>query len=229
MVIDIDSVDDTAQVAAELGARVFRHPWVPIAEHARLDLLGEARHDWLLFLDPDEVLPEQLAEEIARVLPSLGPDIAVVDCPWRFYFRGRPLRGTIWGGVTRKRTLARRGAAELRPTVHSGTRLGAGNRAHVIGYSGDNAIAHYWAPGYRALIAKHRRYLTLEGRDRLRNGMVTGYRDIAGTPWPSFYESFVRRQGYRDGPTGLALSLLWSAYATGAKIALLLEMRRARR
>jgi len=229
IVIDIDSTDGTAAVAEELGARVLRHSWVPIAERARLELVGEAKHDWLLFLDPDEELPPSLARQIGELLPTLDADVGAVDCPWRFYFRNRPLRGTIWGGVTRKRTLALRGGAELRPTVHSGTRLCPGYRAHVIPYSGDNAIAHYWAPGYGALIAKHLRYLTLEGEDRYRSGMITGYRDVVRTPWLGLYESFVRRGGYRDGATGLALSLLWSAYSTGAKIALLRELRRRSR
>lgn len=226
IVIDIDSHDRTAAVAEEHGARVLRHEWVPIAERARLELVGEARHDWLLFLDPDEVLSPALARQIADMLPALDAEVAVVDCPWQFYFRGRPLRGTIWGGVTRKRTLARRGAADLRPTVHSGTRLRPGFRAHAIPYSGDNAIAHYWAPGYRALIAKHWRYLTLEGSDRYESGMITGYRDIVRTPWSGFRDSFITKQGYRDGLTGLALSILWSAYTTGAKVALLRELRR---
>jgi glycosyltransferase involved in cell wall biosynthesis len=228
IVIDIDSRDDTAAVAEEHGARVLRHAWVPIAERARLELIGEAKHDWLLFLDPDEVLPPALAEQIAEVVPTLDPDVAVVDCPWQFYFRDKPLRGTIWGGISRKRTLARRGAADLRPSVHSGTRIPRGFRSHDIPFSGDNAIAHYWAPGYRALIAKHWRYLKLEGPDRLGHGMITGFRDIATTPFPSFYESFVKREGYRDGPAGLALSLVWAGYSTGAKVALLREMRHAR-
>jgi (heptosyl)LPS beta-1,4-glucosyltransferase len=229
IVIDIDSHDDTAAVAEENGARVLRHAWVPIAERARLDLVDEARHDWLLFLDPDEVLPPALAAQLAEVMPSLDEDVAVVDCPWQFYFRDKPLRGTIWGGITRKRTLARRGAADLRPTVHGGTRLLPGYRAHTVPFSGDNAIAHYWAPGYRELIAKHWRYLKLEGPDRLSHGMITGYRDVAGTPLPSFYESFVKRRGYRDGMTGLALSLGWSAYSTGAKLALLRELKKSGR
>ncbi len=229
IVIDIDSHDRTATIAAEHGARVLRHEWVPIAERARLDLVGEAKHDWLLFLDPDEVLPPTLAMQIAALLPSLESDVGVVDCPWQFYFRGKPVQGTIWGGITRKRTLARRGAADLRPTVHSGTRLLPGYRAREIPFSGDNAIAHYWAPGYRALIAKHWRYLKLEGQDRHDQGMITGYRDILRTPWPAFYESFVIRRGGRDGMTGFALSLVWSAYSTGAKLALLRELHRVSR
>lgn len=227
IVIDIDSHDDTATVAEQHGARVIRHSWVPIAERARLDLVGEARHDWLLFLDPDEVFAPGLAAQLGELLPSLPPDVAVVDCPWQFYFKDRPLQGTIWGGISRKRTLARRGAANLGPTVHSGTRLRPGYRAEAVPYNGDNAIAHYWAPGWRALIAKHWRYIKLEGPDRRSQGEVTGYKDILGTPLRSFWESFAVQRGYRDGATGFGLSLLWAAYSTGAKISLLRELRRA--
>lgn len=228
VVIDIDSDDDTGAIAREHGARVLRHPWVPIAERARLELVHEARHDWLLFLDPDEMFAPRLATQIGELLPALAADVAVVDCPWQFYFRDRPLRGTIWGGVTFKRTLARRGSAELRPTVHSGTRPRDGFRAETIAFDGDNAIAHYWSPGYRSLVEKHIRYLRLEGADRRSQGMITGYKDILRTPVPALWESFVVRHGYRDGVDGLLLSVLWSAYATGAKIALLRELDRAR-
>src|SRR5581483_6595043 len=120
IVIDIASDDDTAAVAEANGARVIRHAWVPIAERARMELVGEASHDWLLFMDPDETMPSALAAELADLVPRLPEDVGVVDCPWQFYFRDRPLRGTVWGGISRKRTLARRGGADLRPTVHSG-------------------------------------------------------------------------------------------------------------
>src|SRR5581483_5092839 len=61
LVIDIASEDDTTSVAEAHGARVLRHEWVPIAERARMELVGEASHDWLLFMDPDETMPPALA------------------------------------------------------------------------------------------------------------------------------------------------------------------------
>jgi hypothetical protein len=208
---------------------VLRHEWVPIAERARMNLVGEASHRWLLFMDPDEEMPSTLAAELAQLVPQLKEDVGVVDCPWQFYFRDRPLRGTMWGGITRKRTLARRDGAELRSTVHSGTKPLPGFRIHEVAFTGDNAIAHHWAPGWRPLIEKHWRYLGLEGRDGRAQGLVTGLKDILRTPVPAFYESFVRRRGYSDGAVGLGLSLLWAAYRTGAKAALLRELRRTRR
>jgi glycosyltransferase involved in cell wall biosynthesis len=226
LVIDIASEDDTAAVAEAHGARVLHNEWVPIAERARMQLVHEASHDWLLFMDPDETMPPALASQLTELVPRLGDDVGVVDCPWQFYFRDRPLRGTIWGGITSKRTLARRGRAELRPTVHAGTRPLAGYRAEVVAYTGDNAIAHHWAPGWRALIEKHGRYLRLEGPDRRMQGIVTGPKDVVRTPLPAFYESFIRRKGYEDCLVGFGLSVLWAAYATGAKVSLLRELRR---
>jgi glycosyltransferase involved in cell wall biosynthesis len=227
IVIDIDSHDDTADVAVAHGARVIRHAWVPIAEHARLELVAEAKHEWLLFIDPDEVFAPALAHQVAELLPTLADDVSVIHCPWRFFFRGKPLRGTIWGGVTWKKALVRRGGVDLHATVHGGTTVRRGYRAIEIPFDGGNAIEHHWAETYRALVEKHRRYLTLEGPDRQRQGLITGYRDIVRTPWSTFNESFFSRRGFRDGPTGFVLSLLWAAYSTGAKIALLRELRRA--
>src|SRR5579864_214866 len=226
LVIDIASDDDTEAVARAHGARVLRHDWVPIAERARMELVDEASHDWLLFMDPDEAMPPALALQLAELVPRLADDVGVVDCPWQFYFRDRPLRGTVWGGISRKRTLALRGGAELRATVHSGTKPLPGFRIETVDYTGDNAIAHYCGVGWRPLVRKHWRYLGLEGRDRRELGLVTGVRDVLRTPAPAFYSSFVRRHGYRDGFTGLGLSLLWAGYTTGAKVALLRELRR---
>lgn len=226
IVIDIDSTDETDAVATAHGARVIRHPWVPIAERARMNLVGEARHHWLLFLDPDEVFASDLAEQLRTLLPSLSSDVAVLDCPWQFYFRSRPLRGTVWGGVKRKRTLVRRGAAELMPTVHSGTGPRPGYRTESVAFDGANAIAHYWATGYAQLLGKHWRYVKLEGPDQMERGVVTGYRDVLETPLAAFWQSFVRRRGYRDGATGFLLSVLWSAYSTAAKLSLLRALRR---
>jgi hypothetical protein len=40
-------------------------------------------------------------------------------------------------------------------------------------------------------------------------------------PWRSFRESYVAKRGYRDGLTGLALSLLWAVFRTTGELALL--------
>src|SRR2546430_16177451 len=90
IVIDIASEDDTARVAEAYGARVVAHPYVPIAEAARVTVASQARHDWTLVVDPDEVVPPALAAEVARILPTLADDVGAVDAPRQYYFPGRP-------------------------------------------------------------------------------------------------------------------------------------------
>lgn len=228
VVIDLESEDDTAAVGERRGARVVRHALVPIAEYARIDVAPQLKHDWMLFTDPDEVIPAALATEVRELLETIPDDVALVWAPIRFYFGGRPLRGTVWGGENRRRLLVRRSGVELSGMVFGGTHVKAGFRSLELPFSDDTAIRHHWVSGYGDWIRKHRRYLGLQPRDRFGAGHVTGLRAIGAMPARSFYDSLVTRRGYRDGVTGFALSALWAAFTTASEIALFRELRRAR-
>jgi ribosome modulation factor len=107
-------------------------------------------------------------------------------------------------------------------------RIHDGLRVESLPFTRETAIRHYWAGGYRELIIRHRRYLTLEPVDRVEAGEVTGLRRVAGTPVRSFWESYVGKRGYRDGVTGVLLSLFWAGFRTAGELALLRQLRRRR-
>ena len=226
IVIDLESADDTRSVAAARGARVVPHTLVPIAEAARVDVAPKARHDWLLVVDPDEQVPAALARLVAELLPQIDDEVAAVDAPRQYYFRGKPLRGTVWGGPNRRRLLVRRSAVELLPTVWGGMKIRTGFHVLVLPFTGEVAIRHDWAVSYRELVERHRRYLSLEPADRADAGEVTGLKHVAGMPFRAFWQSFVSRRGYRDGLRGLALSLLWAVFRARGELALLRAIRR---
>lgn len=226
IVIDIESTDATADVAAAHGRRVVRSPYVPIAEVARARVAEEARHDWLLLNDPDEEIPSALAAQATEFLRDPPADVAVVYAPIAYLLRGRPLRGTVWGGTGARPLLVRRSAVELSTDVHVTFTLREGYRGIHIEATGDNVIRHDWAPTYRQWIAKHRRYIPLEGRTRASRGYITGYRGVARAPWSAFRHNFVHRRGYQDGVRGLVVSVLWALYSLGAEVALFRELRR---
>ena len=149
LVIDLESNDATAEVAAAHGARVVPHQHVPSVERARADVVNLAQHDWLLYTDPDEELPEALAGQVTERFPALEADVAVVFCPIQYYFGRRALRGTVWGGIKERRLLVRRAGVEVSRTIYSGATVRAGYRAVSLPYTGDNAIVHHWVSGYR--------------------------------------------------------------------------------
>jgi len=224
-VIDVESSDDTAAVAEAHGARVVRHPYVPIAEAARVTVAPQARHDWLLVVDPDEEVPPALAREVAALLPTLEDDVAAVDAPRQYYFAGRPLRGTVWGGPNKRRLLVRRSAVTLTPAIWGGMTIHEGYRVVELPFTAETAIVHRWARGWPELAERHRRYLRLEPADRAAAGEVTGWRAVLSMPWRAFRESYVTRRGYLDGITGLRLSLFWAAFRTRGELALLRRLR----
>jgi glycosyltransferase involved in cell wall biosynthesis len=228
IVIDLESTDGTREVARAEGAVVIEHAVVPIAEHARGVAIAAARHDWLLVRDPDEIVPPALADEIVRLFPELGDDVAVVVAPTQRYFRGKPIRGGVWGGIQVDRLLANRRLVDFPTDVHPRLVRAPGTRDVAVPSTGDNAIAHYWSDGYRSLIEKHRRYLLLEGVKRVDAGEVSGLRAVAVAPIRAFVDSFVVKRGYRDGLEGLGLSLVWAWYRWGTELSVLRELRRRR-
>ena len=88
VVVDSGSTDGTQDVAEELGARVIFNAWPGYGPQKRF-AEEQCRHDWLLNLDADEVVPPDLAAEIAALFaagdaaPPRLPDPHRRDLPGR--------------------------------------------------------------------------------------------------------------------------------------------------
>lgn len=67
LVIDSGSYDATVAVAEALGARVIVRDWPGYGPQKRF-AEEQCRHEWLLNLDADEIVPAELAAEIRAVL-----------------------------------------------------------------------------------------------------------------------------------------------------------------
>ena len=226
LVVDVASTDDTAVVARANGARVIGHAFAPIVERVYPGVVDQAQHDLLVIPDPDEEIPPALAEQIAALAESLGAEVGMVIVPRRYHFRGRVLRGTVWGGLGGKPLVIRRSGTDFVPEVHRGLQLRPGYRFESIEFDGRNAIAHHWLSGYREFVEKHLRYLRFEGESRAFMGEITGFRALLGTPYRAFTESYVQRKGRLDGFDGLMLSILYALYRTASDVELIRELRR---
>lgn len=71
VLVDSGSTDGTQEIAAALGARVIFNEWPGYGQQKRF-AEEQCCHDWLLNLDADEVVPADLAAEIAALFAS-GP------------------------------------------------------------------------------------------------------------------------------------------------------------
>jgi len=82
VVVDTGSQDETREVAASLGARVFSVPWENDFSKARNESLRRARGEWILVLDADEVVDEEgvrRLREIAQKTEALGLQLPIYN------------------------------------------------------------------------------------------------------------------------------------------------------
>ena len=224
-VIDLGSSDASREAALEWGATVTEHSRVSVVEEIYPEAIAAAAYDWIVTTDPDERVPGALLSELDDLLPTIDADVGLIYAPLRYFFRGRALKGTIWGGEKKRRLVLHRRRVDVQPDVHAGVRLRPGYRALDIAATPDNVVLHYWSDSWSALLDKHRRYLTVEGASRHRHGARTRLREIAAAPAVAFYECYVSKRGYRDGLVGLGLSLFWAWYTTRALVELRIHQR----
>lgn len=94
LVVDSDSRDDTAALAASHGAEVLRFRWNGRYPKKKQWCLAHpaVRHDLVLFVDADERLPPEAVQEIGRIAASRPRRCAAWSAVLRPVLRGGVLR-----------------------------------------------------------------------------------------------------------------------------------------
>ena len=74
IIIDSLSIDKTKSISLSLGAHVFEQPWLGNGFQKRV---GEekAKNNWVLDIDADEVVTDEMAEEIKNIFEKDTSDI----------------------------------------------------------------------------------------------------------------------------------------------------------
>jgi glycosyltransferase involved in cell wall biosynthesis len=98
-VVDSGSSDSTIAIAQTAGAKVLDHDWVNHAVQFNW-ALGQLPDDtdWVIRLDADEVVTDELAQQIRSRLEKVSAGVAGIIVHRRMSFMGRTIRH---GGVSR--------------------------------------------------------------------------------------------------------------------------------
>ena len=204
IVVDAESTDRTCAIAASCGASVVVRAWEGYAA-AKSTAVGHATHPWILWLDADERVMEDLAQEITLLLAG-EPAHAGYDVARRAYFLGRWIRHCGWypGRVVR---LFRRDRARFEaPRVHEHLVVDGsiGRLQGDLLHFTDETLYHY--------LKKLNRYTTLAAEDRRDRGATFRLADLLLRPPLTFLRMYLLRRGFLDGRHGLVLSLCSAGY-----------------
>lgn len=217
LVVDAESEDDTVDIAREFTGNVHVRPWEGYAA-AKTFAVAQARHEWVLWLDADERVPEELASEI-RTLLSGEPAHDAYRVARRAYFLGRWIRHCGWypGYVTRLFRKSRGGFSDA--LVHESLEVdgSVGTLRHALLHYTDRDLEHYFS--------KFNRYTSLAAEDLRNRGRRANLLDLLLRPPFAFLKMYIIRLGVLDGMEGFILSRLSASYVF-AKYAKLWHARR---
>src|ERR1022692_1088631 len=223
VVLDSCSTDNTVPIARSLGAEVVQQPWLGFSAQREFALRLPLRHDWVYFVDADEWISPQLADEIGGRLRR--PSCVAFSQRFRLVFQGTWIRHCGWyGGSWIVRLVDRRYAKFDDSPV--------GERVHVDGsvWRLRHDLVDEDGKGLAAWLNKHVRYAELEARrrgqpaslpQRLRNvrsrestrPMIRAvlkevvFPLVPAKPAALFSYMYVARLGLLDGAAGLRFCL----------------------
>lgn len=75
VIVDEYSTDKTVEIAKKFGARVYEEPHHDIFHETKQVALDKARGEWILQLDADEIISNELGEEIIKVINMKNDEI----------------------------------------------------------------------------------------------------------------------------------------------------------
>jgi hypothetical protein len=219
VVIDLGSTGDCVAIAREAGAEVVSHERVPVVEQLQPFICSVARHDWILRIDPDEVVPSELVPALQALAANPGTT-GMVRLPFTFFYCGKPLSTTRWGGVQYMTRFFHKGRVRLVPDVHRGIKRMKGFKDNQIDGTPRNVIRHYWADSFGQLREKHIRYIGQEGSARYAAGQRFSWghwcREIVKALW----DGGIRRRGFLGGLAAIRLSFFWAWYVGASLLSL---------
>ena len=219
IVVDAESADQTVELARASGAKVFVRPWPGFGLQKNFGM-AQASSDWILILDADERVTEELRGEVRTRLEQWKPGAPVAyRIPRRNFFYGAWVRraGVYPDYQVR---LFQRGSAQYNDVAVHENLLVEGEIGTLAGH-----LDHYTERRIQDHFKKFGLYTTLAAQEKAKKVRTVRWIDLVFRPLVVFGKTYLLKQGFRDGVHGLIVCVFASMY-TFVKYAKLWDVTR---
>lgn len=204
LVVDSGSTDRTVEVAGKYGARVIEANWRGYAGQKNY-ASDQAANDWVLSIDADEALSEELEAEIWQIKKN-GPRFDAYTFPRLAQYLGKWILHSGWYPDRKIRLFDRRRAKWVGEYVHESVVP----EGRVGDLSGN--LLHYTCGSLSEHLKSMDRYTTLAAEEVVARGKPVGTRRLLVDPAWTFFRTYFLQAGYLDGVEGLAIAYMASLY-----------------
>lgn len=229
LVLDSGSTDETCAIALAHGARVLTHAFDSFGRQRNYAMEhGDLRHEWVLHLDADELVPPELRDALLAISNAETSAFPAYRIPSKLMLMGRWLRHSGMYPAYQ----VRYGRREALRFIDHGHGQREALPPELIGTI-DAAFEHYnFSKGLDDWYARHRRYALEEARQAMaeegetlalgqlfasdatlrRRALKRFSHRLPYRPLLRFGYSYLLRRGFLDGRAGYRYARMLATY-----------------
>jgi glycosyltransferase involved in cell wall biosynthesis len=210
LVVDSYSTDTTLDICREYKALIIQHEYINSAKQKNW-AAPQCQHEWILQIDTDETLEQELLLEIEAVLSNVPITIHAFRIPRKNYILGRWVQhGGLYPDY-QTRLFRRDNGRWQEREVHAHVTV-SGQTVNLHGH-----LLHDGMPHISHQLRNIDRYTRYEADEFWKNGRSFRALDLILHPWLIFLYRYLWLQGFRAGWRGLILSVYLASYDFMAK------------
>ena len=163
----------------------------------------QAKNDWILSLDSDEVPDEMLLQDISSIVFQNQSICNQFQMKRVSFFEGKMMHHGAWGNDTVIRLYNRLSTKWNKSLVHESLERNHQTKIHRL----KGTIHHFTADNYQTFLAKSLRYALLSAEENSLNNKKATFIKSYLSPVFSFVKEYIFQAGFIDGKRGWKIAL----------------------
>jgi glycosyltransferase involved in cell wall biosynthesis len=202
IVVDQSSTDKTVEIARKYTDKIYITENKLICEPDREFAISKAKNEWIIYIDADEVITQDLRKEIIKLVEENIFEVGLI--PRETFFLGRPIKTCGWwpGYVPR---LFKKGKVLFSEKIHFDGQI-VSSKIYYL----KNPLLHYSYNSLDDWIDKFKRYTAVMAYEYYQENMKINFkntiREIILRPVYFFILKYFILKGFKDGWRGFFIS-----------------------
>lgn len=197
IIIDSFSTDKTVELAEQHGAKVIQHSFENFSKQKNF-AISQATHDWVVFFDLDEVVPEVLAQEIVETVNSENA-LKVYRVKRNFHFMGKRIKYSGFQTDVSVRLFNKNYCKYNGKPVHES--IETNEEIGLLKHAADH-LTYKTFDNYNEKLSL---YSKLQAKDLYKKNVRPNLYHFLFRPWYRFMHQYFLRLGILDGKEGFII------------------------
>ena len=206
IVVDSFSTDATTSICKGLGVHFYEREWKGYSKQKNFGN-GLASNDWILSIDADEALSEDLQKAIITVKTEAHENFSFARLT---NYCGKWIKHSGWYPDTKTR-MFNRAKSDWQGEVHETLTI---DSQSVKKLNGD--LLHYSYNSVSDHVKRTNRYSTIGAQELFDKKKKLSAFNLIFNPWLKFHKLYFLKLGFLDGMAGFTIALI-TAYGTFLK------------